>query len=172
MGNGWPIISDADAARLIALPKSVDEMWRAVLLNPRRTDGPFLKARIELPGEVTAGPVRGALFLYSRYRASEPEPRRTFTFGLGLADTAGRDYRLIRCNGPCHTHDNKVDREKLGAVCHVHRITERYQRHLASRPKWEGDGFAVATRPYAGPDDALTELANLANIKVEGALWA
>lgn len=171
-GSGWPVLPDAAAQRLIDLPKRVAADWRQVLLNPPIADRQFRKTRLYLGGEEEAGPVRGELFLYSRLRKDEEEPRRTYTFGLGLRDRVGRDYRLLRCNGPSHPHVNKVEGDRLPPVCHVHRITERYQLHLAHRPKWEGDGFAIISRPYAGPDDALTDLASLVNIEVEEALFA
>jgi hypothetical protein len=68
---------------------------------------------------------------------------------------------LLRYNGPSHSHPNKLEKEDLDHVCHIHRATERY-----IRANLKAEGFAEKTRSYGAVKGALHELVK--DCRIEG----
>lgn len=144
-----PIITDQAFIRLLSTAKVVEEKWRTKLEDLRPSGDGFLRSRYVLPDEVTTGPTRGSFFLFRRQHPSPTRALTDFTIGLGFTDLQGWEYRLVRCNGAHGAHCNRVDGEWLPIIEHVHYMTEIYQRRLASKQEWSGDGFAVPLRLIA-----------------------
>lgn len=70
--------------------------------------------------------------------------------------TATGQTNLIRCNGHHGPHPNPIERTVIPAdTCHIHQITERYQRIKVSA----GERYAEATTAYTTFEGAVDHLA-------------
>ena len=82
-----------------------------------------------------------------------------FSCGLSYVLPSGETFTLIRYNGPSHDHPNKLERERLGFVAHIHKSTKRYLEQTG-----KADGYAEATDRYSTLDGALHCLISDCNI--------
>lgn len=167
---GWPVINDDERDEMLGIEKWVDEDCAARLFRTSKERN-ARRGRYYLPDAIEVGPHKGQLFLFSRFNLDAAVARWDFTVGLGLRDPYGREYRLIRCNGPHGPHTNRLEGVTLPPVPHVHLMTERYQKGMAMRPEWRGDGYAEACDTYSDRNGALRHLASVANIQAEGMMF-
>ncbi|HDL01622.1 MAG TPA: hypothetical protein ENH23_05250 [candidate division Zixibacteria bacterium] len=96
------------------------------------------------------------LYLRQNYK---PGMEDAFSCGLSFLLPSGETFTLIRYNGPSHNHPNRLEREKLGYVCHIHRSNKRYLDETG-----KADGFAEATKRYSTLEGALYCLMEDCNI--------
>lgn len=160
-----PVIVDSDIERLLAVAKPVDDInWRSVLLSPKN-EGHVCASRLDL-GEVPPTiPLRGYLHIYARQGLHHET--EDWSVGLVYTDFAGHSYRVIRCNSAhAEDHVNRIERTVIVRQTHVHRLTERYQRHRRAA----GDGFAEATTAFSTMPEAIDHLAMLSNLEPAGRL--
>lgn len=82
-----------------------------------------------------------------------------FSCGLSYVLPSGEAFTLIRYNGPSHDHPNKLEKERLGYVSHIHKSTKRYLDETG-----KADGYAEATTRFYTLEGALHCLLNDCNI--------
>lgn len=83
------------------------------------------------------------------------------SFSVGLLWHNGEDSLvLMRCNGSSHVHENKLERETIRMVPHIHIATARY---ISIGKKSEG--FAKPTSAYNSVEGALAVLLQRCNIR-------
>lgn len=130
------ILTDEAIAALVAEPKGPAP---DVELQP--SGGGQLRAAISIRGSA------GSRFtLHFRQSLS-----RQHDFSIVLAyhsDESRTQLRLRRYNGSTHRHTNRLDGEQLPKQCHIHRMTERYQRRHVVKPSISVDGQAEPTDLY------------------------
>jgi len=63
---------------------------------------------------------------------------------------SNQNFRLRRYNGSSHEHTNKLEKDKMSFVFHIHMATERYQ--LAG---WREEAYAQPTTRYADVNGAI-----------------
>lgn len=84
-----------------------------------------------------------------------------FSVGLVFRDKlTGEEIKLLRCNGPSHSHPNRIEQERLDSVYHIHKATERYMKAGMKAESW-----AFGTEEYDDIHSALTYLSEIANIQ-------
>ena len=102
---------------------------------------------------------------YRLYRRHHPENNVIFSVGLAVC-LEGEWLTLCRYNGPCHSHRNFIERNKLIDACHIHTATQRYIVGAA-----HPDGFAEETDRYSSVEGAfrciLTDC-NITGIRPDG----
>lgn len=87
--------------------------------------------------------------LYRLYRRHHPLISGVFSVGLSVC--VGSEWLTVcRYNGDYHAHRNKIEKDRLVGVFHIHHATERYI-HAGLHP----DGFAVQTDRYSNVETAL-----------------
>lgn len=87
--------------------------------------------------------------------------RLASSFSAGLVWHSGEDNLvLMRCNGSSHVHGNKLERETIRMLPHIHIATARYIC-IGKR----SEGFAEATSAYNSVDGALAVLLQRCNIR-------
>ena len=74
-----------------------------------------------------------------------------FSCGLLYTMPSGEKFTLIRYNGPSHNHANKLEKKKIGYVCHIHKATSRYLDKTG-----KGDGYAEPTERFTTLEGALS----------------
>ena len=161
-----PVIADSDIERLLAVPKPVDVVdWRASLLPPTDS-GHVQSGRLDL-GEVPSTiPLRGYLHVYSRLGLNHQT--EDWSTGLVYTDFAGNTYPVIRCNSPhADDHVNRIERTVIVRQPHIHRLTERYQRHRRTN----GDSYAEPTLEFSTLAEAIEHLSMLSNLIPAGRLF-
>ncbi len=87
-----------------------------------------------------------------------------FSCGLKWLAPGGEDMILVRYNGSSHPHPNKIEKNRLDFVNHIHRTTERYLQ--MGRP----DGFAELSDKYSNMTGALKCLSQECNVEGIGDL--
>jgi hypothetical protein len=143
-------LTDEKIAELIELPKRVT--------NPgarEMDDGAYLRRDYEV---VSAAGDKQIFRLFTR---QNKKVSNDFSCGLRWLAPGTDGLMLLRYNGPSHSHTNKVEKEDLDHVCHIHRATARYIR--ANR---KAEGFAEETRRYRTLRGALHELVK--ECRIEG----
>ncbi len=85
------------------------------------------------------------------------------------------DYRLVRFDGHAGPHTNKLEprgdacRTVPRNTCHIHRITERYQRKALIIPQqFEEDGFASPRSEFADPSSAFEYFLTYCHVRYSG----
>jgi len=96
------------------------------------------------------------LYLRQNYKTGMED---AFSCGLSYILPSGEAFTLIRYNGPSHNHPNKLENEKLGYVCHIHKSGKRYLEETG-----RADGYAEATTRYSTLQGALSCLLEDCNI--------
>lgn len=89
----------------------------------------------------------------------------SFSCGLSYVLPSGETFTLVRYNGPSHNHPNKLEKEKLGYVSHIHKASKRYLDETG-----KADGFAKATdrfRTLEGALHCLIEDCNISGLSSE-----
>lgn len=99
---------------------------------------------------------RFKLYLRQNYNRGMED---AFSCGLSYVLPSGETFNLIRYNGPSHDHPNKLERERLGYVAHIHKSTKRYLDETG-----KADGYAEATNRFSTLEGALYCLLNDCNI--------
>jgi len=136
------ILTDAEIARLIALPKQLPQNHE-LLFKPKPKRG-------HKESELSVAMEDGSKFVVM-VRVAEDNP---LDFSAILAfDSPNRSKRAIlrRYNGKSHEHKNTIELVGLPYDFHIHSITERYQGKKGVR----ADGFAETTDRYGDVDMAL-----------------
>lgn len=82
-----------------------------------------------------------------------------FSCGLSYVLPSGETFTLIRYNGPSHDHPNKLEKERLGYVSHIHKSSKRYLDETG-----KADGYAEATTRFNTLEGALSCLLQDCNI--------
>jgi len=139
-------ISQDKIDELIAMPKRIRNPNARVVV----------KAQHQQVNYHVVGADEFVFNLYSRQNTNIPED---FSCGLSWNTPSGEVLTLARYNGPSHAHENKIEGEKLGFVCHIHRVTSRY---LEAGKKAEG--YAEGTTRYETLRGALYCLVTDCNI--------
>ncbi len=146
---GLEIITDELIGKLLKTEKTVDNPGarkkkdsgnERVNYNLSDTDGNHFK-----------------LYLRQNYN---PGMQDSFSCGLAYVMPSGETFTLVRYNGPAHNHFNKLEKEKIGLVSHIHRATKRYLDNTG-----KADGHATATNRFITLEGALFCLINDCNIK-------
>lgn len=146
------ILQEEEIQRLITVNKTV--------LNPgvRWKEGEGSKRKdFELEG-----PNKESLSLKVRQNTNLTVPNRINDFSVILMfhSPQGENYILLRYNGPSHRHFNKIEKNWLEKIPHIHTATERYQRDIGKI-----DGFAEpAEGKYHDLDSALRAMCADCNI--------
>ncbi len=96
------------------------------------------------------------LYLRQNYK---PGMEDAFSCGLSWILPSGETFTLIRYNGPSHDHPNKLEKVRLGYVCHIHKATKRYLDETG-----KADGFAESSKRYNTLGGALHCLLEDCNI--------
>ncbi len=84
-----------------------------------------------------------------------------FTCGLRWIAPGSEDLILVRYNGASHSHPNRLEKDILEFVPHIHRATEKYLQ-----ASLKAEGFAESTTRYTTMSGALHELVN--DLRVSG----
>ena len=127
--------NDLDGFRL-------DPKHKVSATHPKAKDI-FVEQQFELLSSVTEA---RRYRLYKRHHPSLPG-----VFSVGLAVCLGADWLTIcRYNGDFHPHRNRLEKNRLVNVCHIHHATQRYIQ-AGLHP----DGFAVQTDRYSTIDGAF-----------------
>lgn len=98
--------------------------------------------------------------LYSRQNLKKGM-KDDFSCGLIYILPSGETLTLKRYNGPSHNHYNKLEREKLGYVTHIHTATKRYLDKTG-----KAEGYAEATDRYLTLEEAFSCLAKRVSFKL------
>lgn len=162
-----PYVAQGDLDGLIACPKRVPKRWRR-LVAPNVTDGQNRRRRLDLPDRVHIGQVVGHLFLFTRVAIDDPG---NYTVGVAFEDDHRNVYRLLRLNGEHPSaHVNRLGEQPNFAPYerHIHIATEHYVKARDATH----DGLAIAPSDYDDYHSALDQLSLLANLEVDGMLWA
>jgi len=88
--------------------------------------------------------------------------REPLDFSIGLVycnRTTGENIRIFRCNGPFHSHPNKIEKTQIPTTSHVHKATERY---INAGKK--ADSWAYETDEFYDIETALLYFAKVCNI--------
>lgn len=83
----------------------------------------------------------------------------SFSCGLSYLLPNGEIFTLTRYNGPCHNHKNKLEENRLGYVCHIHKASKKYLDETG-----KADGYAESTTRFYTLDEALKCLVSDCNI--------
>lgn len=145
---GLEIITDELINHLLKTPKAVE--------NPRarekRDSGNVRKTYILSDNEEN----RFNLYLRQNYK---PGMEDAFSCGLSFILPSGETFTLVRYNGPSHDHPNKLEKERLGYLPHIHRASKRYLDETG-----KADGFAEVTDRFSTLEGALFCLLEDCNI--------
>lgn len=136
---GLEIITDELIAHLLQVDKTVENPHA----RTKRDSGNEGKTYLLSDAEGN----RFNLYLRQNYK---PGMDDAFSCGLSYVLPSGETFTLIRYNGPSHNHSNKLENEKLGYVCHIHKSSKKY---LDSTGK--ADGYAEPTKRYYTLEGAL-----------------
>lgn len=145
---GFESINDAKIQELLALSKRVT--------NPKAratTKSQHIEYNYNVVDSVSGD------ISFNIYVRQNTQIEEDFSCGLRWNMPSGEVITLARYNGSSHSHENKIEREKLEFVCHIHLATERY---IAIGKKSEG--FAKATDAYSTYKGALYCLVKDCNI--------
>ena len=82
-----------------------------------------------------------------------------FSCGLSYLLPSGESFTLIRYNGSSHNHKNKLESNRLGYVCHIHKASRKYLDEAGN-----ADGYAEATTRFHTLNGALDCLVNDCNV--------
>lgn len=147
LANSLEEVTDAEIARLVALPKRVTNPGA----RQRQQRGSW-----QINYECTTD--TGENFrIYRRQNIRDPE---SYSCGISYILPSGQHLTLRRYNGPSHEHSNTLEGgATLRLVCHVHRATERYIR-AGRKP----DHYAEATTRYTTLDGAFLALIEDCNV--------
>lgn len=119
------MLTDAEIQTLLSDPKRLPKNALQKLSDPKKLVSRSLRAVVKCKGEsgkqysilASLGPGTK----YSIHIRYHPSGRR-------------KPVTLIRCNSPHAPHRNTLERTVIkGGVCHVHHLTERYQRNAPPR---------------------------------------
>ncbi|HRL20326.1 MAG TPA: hypothetical protein PLP85_01045 [Alcaligenes sp.] len=140
------ILSDAEIADLIALPK--------IILNPRaRRKEQKGSARINYS-------IQAENAQFEIYVRQNLKVRNAFSCGLMYIAPNSERVTLMRCNGSDHPHGNPLEGvATIEAGCHIHIATQRYME-IGRKP----EHFAEKTELYTDVDGALATLLMLCNV--------
>jgi len=145
---GLEIITDELINNLLKIDKTVE--------NPRartkRGSGNERKTYLLSDAEGN----RFNLYLRQNYK---PGMEDAFSCGLSFILPSGVAFTLVRYNGPSHNHPNKLENEKLGYICHIHKSSKKYLDETG-----KADGYAEATKRYHTLEGALYCLIKDCNI--------
>jgi len=144
----YDYLNDQKIEELIKIPKTI--------INPdakARLKGKHEELNYDLIGENN-----NKFRLYIRQNTMEGL-EDDFSCGLSLRLSDGDYMTLIRCNGSSHTHQNIIEKTKIGYDFHIHKATETY---IYNQKKV--DGFAEKTDKYTTKNDALIYLIQNCNI--------
>lgn len=147
---GLEIITDELITKLLEVPKAVE--------NPRikkKRDSGTERVTYILSDEEGN---RYNLYFRQNYK---PGMEDDFSCGLSYILPSGETFTLVRYNGQSHSHPNKLEKERLGYVSHIHKSSKRYLDKTG-----KADGFAEATERYSTLDGALHCL--LADCNISG----
>lgn len=147
---GLEIITDELISKLLKIKKSVE--------NPRarkKRESGNERVTYILSDEEGS---RYNLYLRQNYK---PGMSDDFSCGLSWIMSDGESFTLTRYNGMSHIHFNKIEREKLSFVFHIHKATQRYLEETGI-----ADGYAEESSGYSTLNEALFFL--IQNCNIEG----
>lgn len=160
------IISDSEIEALLTKVKPLPKGWRGRLsiTGLRARPGEAHKRR-----DLALNAESGECFAI-KCRQGVHNPL-DFSVVLVYLDSAGNEYRLLRCNGWHESqHTNHLEKcngatgHTFGPSFHIHRATQRYQE--AGR---DIDGFAEGTTAYSDYESALEWFVSLTGCVDSGA---
>ncbi|HBM16538.1 MAG TPA: hypothetical protein DD381_09395 [Lentisphaeria bacterium] len=146
---GLEVITDEFISKLIKIKKSVE--------NPRtrkKRESGNERATYTLYDEEGN---RYDLYLRQNYYLGMSDD---FSCGLSWLMTGGEYFTLIRYNGSSHIHFNKIERNRLSFICHIHKATKKYLDETGI-----ADGFAEESSRYSTLEEALFCLIQDCNIE-------
>lgn len=150
----------------MAIESFTDEQIHDLLVMQKSVINPNAKGIVECKHLKTnykvVGPEGATFILYLRQHQIIEDH---FSCGLRWTTPSGDTLTLVRYNGSSHSHPNKIEKMRLGYVCHIHRATQRY---IAAGKK--PDGYAEATLRYqtlAGALHCLTQDCRISGIQTK-----
>ncbi len=148
----------------MAFESITDNKIEELLSLPKKVSNPRARAKNKDGHEqfnyniICTGSEQYLFELYTRQNKREGM-EDAFSCGLNWVAPNGETLMLCRYNGPNHNHPNRLENEKLGYVCHIHKTSEKYiQANL------KPEGHALASDKYYTLNGALFCLINECNI--------
>jgi hypothetical protein len=136
------ILTDAEIARLISMPKVLPLDYESRIVPKARTG--HRGAELEVVGEDK----KTRFVVVVRVATANP---LDFTAILAVhRESTGDRFHLRRYNGKAHRHANNLEKEPVFYDFHIHHATERYQ--LAGKKE---ETYAVITDRYGDIDGAV-----------------
>lgn len=143
-------VTDTKIAELIAMPKRV--------INPS-SRSKIKEGHEQYNYKIKSTDLDEYEFeLYTRQNLRE-EMEDDFSCGISWLAPNGESFTFKRYNGPSHNHPNKLEKEKLGYVAHIHKATEKY-----IKANLKATGFAEKSERYNSLKGALHCLVTDCNI--------
>nr|WP_091695257.1 hypothetical protein [Algoriphagus locisalis] len=139
-----------------------DELIQHLLKTPKRVENPKARKKTDSGNERVTYIVsddegnRFNLYLRQNYK---PGMEDAFSCGLSYILPSGEAFTLVRYNGPSHDHPNKLEKERIGYVPHIHTSSRRYLDETG-----KADGFAKGTDRFRTQEGALACLLKDCNV--------
>lgn len=164
MSDKKPLLNEPTIERLIREPKIAPislKQW----MRPRKTRR---KPKREMR-RVVHGKCGSVFEIHARRHV---DLRHNFAITLMYLTHASR-YRLLQFHGHHGPHRNRLeppgpDRSVPANVCHIHRITERYQAKVGLVPKIEEDSYAFATEQFHDAESAFEAFLDYCHFQYAG----
>lgn len=109
--------------------------------------------------------------VWVRLRQAVSRPDDDYSAMVAFVDHDGVTYNVVRCNGPCHPHTNRLDGRTLegwhglGVTPHVHYLTAAATRSRSGRPL-EPENQAYGCMPWGSLREAVIHAGRRANLRM------
>lgn len=154
----------------MAFESLTDAKIEELLKLPKRVTNPTIRAKLQDGHEKFNYTVTSVVNNKYRFELYTRQNKREgmeddFSCGLNWVAPNGETIIIRRYNGPNHNHPNRLEEEKLGYNCHIHKTTEKY-----IKANLKPEGFAEKTEKYytlRGALYCLTKDCNISGISTE-----
>lgn len=139
-----------------------DELIDSLLKTPKQVENPHARIKRDSGNErvtyILLDDEENRFNLYKRqnYKSGMED---SFSCGLPYLLPDGGVFTLIRYNGSGHNHINKLESNRLGYVCQIHKASRKYLDETG-----KADGYAEATTRFHTLEGALNCLVKDCNI--------